>query len=829
MASLDQNSNATLQGIARHINCLTEDNRNTRKRALEGIRKDTLDRNPSLQVSELTHILSEIIKPLLKAFSDPVEKCRSLAISTVKDYCKVIEKPVRFLPYIMPVLVQRLGQQDITESSEELRLLLVEFCLDIVEFSGKDIHIFLDDFIKILQRTLIDAYPEVKKESCRCSSAIAKSVPEYFHMQSETLIKPLLMSITHQHSKVRTLVIQTIGDVIQYGNGKAVDTIVSHFAQRLFDDSPAVRKAVVMVTGHWLLDLPDRYSFHHKLMPLLLTGISDTQPEIQEVADSLWYDVGLKFEKENEKDFKDKLDFEKEAPSHYPPNVERPNLGCRVLVNRNLSKIVNGLMRDIVDWVAPTRLKSASLLYVLLLNAEDYITQHMTPLISGMNKACADQEVQVVKDVQRSAELVGYFVEPEVWWKLVQGNIKSTQSYTSLMILANIMKGTERSKLKPYLSDICCTLANPDICLTITTPLQQQLLKCMGTMMAVGQTDVRDVSQIIFNVLITVIALKQADSTAEEAHTLLDKLSEVEGFSTKDELFRKHTKPLINSFEDSYVMWNTHTPERLVLDTLLIESGPIVGELLDEVMAILVPCLDPKKDAEMRVKFFSLLSQLLMNAKETLDSQGKFGDISVIVVRDIVIPNMVWQAGRIASAIRTSAVSCMWALLQSGVLDKEKMQPVVEDLITQLKTSMDSDNKNTRLVSCRVMTRLLELMNNSLDQDNLYNFYPELLKRLDDSSDEIRIVVSKTFLAYLECFEGKYKVDLYRLHLESIYKGLLVHLDDPDAKIQNAIQEVLKEAGKFSPQMLITEIEGVKHKHRTNRYCEELIKTFKSS
>lgn len=56
-------------------------------------------------------------------------------------------------------------------------------------------------------------------------------------------------------------------------------------------------------------------------------------------------------------------------------------------------------MRDIVDWVAPTRLKSASLLYVLLLNAEDYITQHMTPLISGMNKACADQEVQVVKDV----------------------------------------------------------------------------------------------------------------------------------------------------------------------------------------------------------------------------------------------------------------------------------------------------------------------------------------------------------------------------------------------------------------------------------------------
>jgi dynein assembly factor 5 len=115
------------------------------------------------------------------------------------------------------------------------------------------------------------------------------------------------------------------------------------------------------------------------------------------------------------------------------------------------------------------------------------------------------------------------------------------------------------------------------------------------------------------------------------------------------------------------------------------------------------------------------------------------------------------------------------------------MLVVVEDLITQLKTSMDSDNKNTRLVSCRVMTRLFELMGNSLDQNNLHNMYPELLKRLDDSSDEIRIVVTKTFLAYLECFGDDYQVDMYRLHLEAIYKGLLVHLDDPEPKIQNAI------------------------------------------
>lgn len=46
------------------------------------------------------------------------------------------------------------------------------------------------------------------------------------------------------------------------------------------------------MVGNWLLDLPDRYSFQHKLVPLLLTGITDDQPDIQELADSLWHDVG---------------------------------------------------------------------------------------------------------------------------------------------------------------------------------------------------------------------------------------------------------------------------------------------------------------------------------------------------------------------------------------------------------------------------------------------------------------------------------------------------------------------------------------------------------
>ena len=215
MAATDENSNAVLQGIARHINCLGEENRNTRKKALESIRNDTVGRKPALDVSELGVIFMEILKPMLKTFSDPVEKCRELSIGIVHRCFEKVSDPEERLSYVFPVLVQRLGQQEITEPSEELRLQLVELFSLLVDKAGQKLPAYLDDSIKILQRTLVDPFPDVKKESCRCASKIAKAVPQYFHMVSETLIKPLLMSITHQHSKMRALTVMTIGEWVR--------------------------------------------------------------------------------------------------------------------------------------------------------------------------------------------------------------------------------------------------------------------------------------------------------------------------------------------------------------------------------------------------------------------------------------------------------------------------------------------------------------------------------------------------------------------------------------------------------------------------------------
>jgi len=40
---------------------------------------------------------------------------------------------------------------------------------------------------------------------------LAKTVPEQFHMQSESLILPLILTVSHQHSKVRIAAVISIG------------------------------------------------------------------------------------------------------------------------------------------------------------------------------------------------------------------------------------------------------------------------------------------------------------------------------------------------------------------------------------------------------------------------------------------------------------------------------------------------------------------------------------------------------------------------------------------------------------------------------------------
>ena len=69
------------QKLQRDVNCLSDESRSTRRRALERLRRETVAHSPPLPAPTLQALLELLLKPLLKLFSDPVEKCRELAIA----------------------------------------------------------------------------------------------------------------------------------------------------------------------------------------------------------------------------------------------------------------------------------------------------------------------------------------------------------------------------------------------------------------------------------------------------------------------------------------------------------------------------------------------------------------------------------------------------------------------------------------------------------------------------------------------------------------------------------------------------------------------------
>ena len=82
-----------------------------------------------------------------------------------------------------------------------------------------------------------------------------------------------------------------------------------------------------------------------------------------------------------------------------------------------------------------------------------------------------------------------------------------------------------------------------------------------------------------------------------------------------------------------------------------------MGDVLDDVIPMFVANLDPEKDPEVRLKFFSLLSRLMLNSSQTLDSQNRLVDYLINI--DIFIHSYLFSsASRKAAGLFSCRVVC---------------------------------------------------------------------------------------------------------------------------------------------------------------------------
>ena len=99
-------------------------------------------------------------------------------------------------------------------------------------------------------------------------------------------------------------------------------------------------------------------------------------------------------------------------------------------------------------------------------------------------------------------------------------------------------------------------------------------------------------------------------------------------------------------------------------------------------------------------------------------------------------------------------------------------------------STLDDENKNTRLYVCKFFLLILTNSGEQFDKDQLHKLYPELIKRLDDQSEDIRNEILSVFSVYIDCLNKNYDYVLYQAHLQVIYENLLLYLDDSSLDYQ---------------------------------------------
>ncbi|OAJ35883.1 hypothetical protein, variant [Batrachochytrium dendrobatidis JEL423] len=842
-----------IQTIQRDINVLGEptSDRSAKRRALEHIQSETLLKKPALNPQVLFKVFSSITRSTLRAVSDPVEKCRELSITIISGFVKNVDDVIPFLPYIIPTFTSRLAQPEIVEPAEELRLLMTQALLDIVKKSRHGFAPFVEDTIKILARTLMDTYPEVKKESCRLVIELCKFNVKPVAFHGDALAKAVLPVLHHRHSSVRIIAIEAIGAAILV-DAKGLDDCLDTLRSMSMDKAPLVRETLYTIAHKWMLELIDRYTYGYKILPLLLCGMTDDMPKLRAMSVKFMDEIGALYETEWESRIKDEMDYT-DGWSHLPIHwltlafqfPDRPRVGSRHLARDNMQKVVAKIVEGMGNWTVEVRIKSAQMLGAYLTLTEDQITGYVGVILPILYKILSGDDPLVMEEAARVASILGNYVNADATLSLLLPQLAmgggSTTSFRlgCSRTLHGLIHGASTT-ISAHASRIVDALADKDLVLNENMLILYEISRCVCELLLKVTTIDQDVS---FKVLMILAQLESVVgdenmpgyiNMQKKTNESLVRLSSLCQVSNVESLYGLFFENAIDTLTATHTSWTKHSAELRVLETVVLRVGVAIEPHLSKILPLVCYCASKERDYEVRKSVLLLMIKLVQVLKASPSSGRALSNDSETLLRE---PRL--------NSVQADEQECV------GFLNVSLLNTTLErDLLPILISNIEDDEIATRITSLKVLSTLLD---SDIDWNGstLKKLYPELLKRLDDAQDKIRVQCANIWPVYfnsvcrwLAKMASSYPIDttnkltsipgadggvveiaLDTVHWQTMIKGLTIHLDDTNPDIQDAILNALKAgAQKCIPKEMLSEhLHSVRAKHRTTRYIDDIL------
>ena len=510
-------------------------------------RVESLERVYELLCGEESKLLSDqdmcggfevIFKGLLKRFGDDSERCRELAVQLVMKYLSICSDVDYVLPYLFPALMERCSHSfeidfntneffraDTSEHEDKLRgravplphaghvyrHIVMEPSEEVRELHCKLLSTLLDavirkeayavlgpyfhDTILFLHASAVDPYPTLRVAALRELARLAASdkFANTMHHYCPALIKAIMPSLRHKHSKARKACVEAVEALVACPNrskckGGGSDAIVdlvgyreenvlplcafysgetriNYFGNLVADKSPSVRLAFYGMLAKWMTSLLDRWDHSGRLLPFLLTGLIDETEEIQNLTLETLDELGQQYEEEHADEVVEKkqlgvdgaqatANYEKPLPA---PWKERPRIGTRLYVRSNARNFIFTVLRELGDWRQEAKRGAVKLFKVCLVYLEEHITMEAHKIVKALLNAFRDEELK--HDIVEAAELAGRFVEPQTYLHLllpivsgdtIEESVSWEKRSNALSVLGCLMEGTRAQTLLPY-------------------------------------------------------------------------------------------------------------------------------------------------------------------------------------------------------------------------------------------------------------------------------------------------------------------------------------------------------------------------------------------
>jgi dynein assembly factor 5 len=333
-------------------------------------------------------------------------------------------------------------------------------------------------------------------------------------------------------------------------------------------------------------------------------------------------------------------------------------------------------------------------------------------------------------------------------------------------------------------------------------------------------------------------------------------LANARGFERVDDLYLAHADDALSMARvEADSVWDTPNPSQRAFCAFFLDAPVNVfkeGTVADECLAVFKIAGTQNRDPRLRAAMLQTMDAAFEEPPPGNDgvflNQNRGGALiggvdtrAVTVLESVVLESLVWRAGATAAAARYAAVVCLGTMLRRSLFfsaqtsgDESAKELLVSrrallsvlfkphsSLLPGVFSAMEEDYyADTRKAACYALDGVLATAGLDLGDEKRRSIYPEILKRMDDSRDDVRVLAARCARRF---FLNACPLDWDETNCLYFLKPLAVHMDDPNELVRNAVLDAFLAAAEKKPAVVIEALTPAKETHRFREHVERAV------